>query len=128
MQTVIDYALAILRGSNAVRAIVGNKIYFESTPEGIGAPFVTVDLVSDIARNPDLTSVGDIWLAELQINAFTKSKDASQNIASIILSLFNSTTPDDVFLSCEASQVAPLYEPNDQLYQFVLTIKINHII
>lgn len=72
----------------------------------------------------DLCSVGNLWKAEVQIDAFACSVNISARLAEMIVDAFNNVSYSEEFPSCRADEIFPNYADEDETIQYVVNITI----
>lgn len=72
----------------------------------------------------DLSSVGEAFKAEIQIDAFTKDAQVSAQLASLIFSAFNNAQKTSGILDCYADEIVPVYANEDETIQYAVRVMI----
>ena len=75
----------------------------------------------------DLSSVGEAFKAEVQIDAFSEDAKVSARLGGEIFKAFNSASKTDGILDCYADEIVPVFEREDQVVQYAVRVIVHFL-
>ena len=125
MKKLLEFISNILAGNQQIQSLTEGRIYSFETAQGTHTyPIVFWRIITQEAVAKDLSSVGEAFKAEVQIDAFTKDAQVSAQLASLIFSAFNNAQKTSGILDCYADEIVPLYIDEDQTVQYAVRVMI----
>ena len=114
-----------MAGSQAIQSLTEGRIYSFETAQGTHTyPLVFWRVITQETVAKDLSTVGEAFKAEVQIDAFSQDAKVSARLGGEIFKAFNSAQKADGILDCYADEIVPLYIDEDQTVQYAVRVFI----
>lgn len=127
MNKLIDFIKSVLANNAEIQSYTAGRIFEFSTAQGTHAyPMILWSIISDKTLADYIDAIGEAWKAEVQIDIFTRSVEASAALGNIVLNAFNSAELTEGILSSYTNEYIPSYTDEDETYRYIIRVYINH--
>lgn len=127
MNKLIDFIKNVLANNAEIQSYTAGRIFEFSTAQGTHTyPMILWSIISDKTLADYIDAIGEAWKAEVQIDIFTKSVEASAALGNIVLNAFNSAELTEGILSSYTNEYMPSYTDEDETYRYIVRVYINH--
>ena len=128
MKRLLSFISNTLALNQPIQTLTQGRIYcFETTQGTHTYPIVFWRIITQEAVAKDLSSVGEAFKAEVQIDAFTEDAGVSASLANIIFNQFNNAPQTDGILDCYADEIVPVFERDDQVVQYAVRVIVHFL-
>ncbi len=128
MKKLLEYVASILAADSTIQSATQGRVYLYQTEQGVHEyPIIFWRVITQTPVAQDLSSVGEAFRAEIQIDAFAEDALASARLAQAVFDAFNNAPKSDGILDAYADEITPVYADEDETIKYSVRVIVNFI-